>query len=142
MEKVLFFRHWKKEKAVTLIETVVALSLITIVSVAAVSVAIYSANSFRIASVKRFFNHELDSISEIYVAYDNESDFRKAFQLHTGKEISGYTNTIYYLDNSLSYLDDSQGSSFYISLSFEGTKLDMGSYSNSGTTLAQRSVTK
>lgn len=142
MEKVLHHGSWKKEKAVTLVETVVALSIITIVSIAAVSISIYSANSFRLASVKKFFNHEISSISEIYSAYNNEADFATAFELHTGKAISGYTDTTYYLDSSLNYVDSYEGSSFYLRLSFEGTTLSLSANSNSGTALASRSVTK
>ena len=79
----------------------------------------------------------------MYVTYDNESDFSNAFSLYTGKTISGYTNTVFYLNSSLNYLDTSEGSDFYISLSFEGTtELDISSFSNSGTALANRSVTR
>ena len=142
MEKVLHHGSWKKEKAVTLVETVVALSIITIVSIAAVSISIYSANSFRIASVKKFFNHEISSISEIYSAYDNEADFADAFELHTGRSIGGYTDTTYYLNSSLNYIDGSEGSSFYLRLTFEGATLSLSANSNSGTELVNRSVTR
>ena len=143
MGKILQLRAWQKEKGLTLVETVVSLSIILIITIAAVSISIYSTNSLRIASVKRFFNHEIDSICEMYVTYDNESDFSNAFLLYTGKTISGYTNTVFYLNSSLNYLDTSEGSDFYISLSFEGaTKLDISSFSNTGTALANRSVTR
>ena len=145
MVKILHTRTWKKEKAVTLVETIVSLSIILIVSIAAVSVSIYSANAFRLSNVKRFFNHEINTIAEMYVTYNDADKFYQAVGVHTGKAVinnGAYVDTIYYLNNSMSYLDDSNGSNFYISLAFDGNTLNLSSYSNSGTELAKRSVTR
>lgn len=144
MGQILHIRNWKKQKkALTLVETVVSLSIILIVSITTVSISIYSVNSFRIANTKRFFDHEIKNIVELYLSY-NEEQFVSAFNKYTKQSISGYTDTTYYLDSTLQYIESNEGSNFYISLDFEneGMSLDVSAYSNSGTKLSSRSVAK
>ena len=131
MGQILHIRNWKKQKkALTLVETVVSLSIILIVSITTVSISIYSVNSFRIANTKRFFDHEIKNIVELYLSY-NEEQFVSAFNKYTKQSISGYTDTTYYLDSTLQYIESNEGSNFYISLDFEneGMSLDVSAYS-------------
>ena len=144
MGQILHFGNWKKqEKALTLVETVVSLSIILTVSITVVSISIYSVNSFRISNVKRFFDHEIKNVSELYLTYD-ETQFISAFNKYTKQTITGFDDTTYYLNSSLEYIPTSEGSNFYLSLDFEdsGNSLTITATSTTGTQLATRSMTK
>ena len=85
MGQILHFGNWKKqEKALTLVETVVSLSIILIVSIVTVSISVFSVNSFRISNTKRFFDHEIKNIVELYLTY-NEEQFKTAFNKYTNQ---------------------------------------------------------
>ena len=144
MGQILHIRNWKEKKALTLVETVVSLSVILIVSIATVSISVYSVNSFRIANTKRFFDHEIKNIVELYLSYNSE-DFKTAFNEYTKQTLINYdTDPKYYLNSSLEYIDGEEGSNFYILLDFEngGLELTASAFSNTGTKLSSRSAAK
>ena len=72
MEKVLIHGNRKKE-GLTLVETVIALSIVVTVSLATVSIAVYSTNSLRSSANKGFFNHEIATFSDLYLSYEGAS---------------------------------------------------------------------
>ena len=146
MEKVFHFGAWKKsQKALTLVETVVSLTIIIIVAITTVSISVYSVNAFRVGNTKRFFEHEIKNIVELYQSY-NEEQFVLAFSKYTNQTITGYNDSTYYFNSSLEYIESEEGSNFYLFLDFgndgvNGT-LDAKAFSNTGTLLASRSVTR
>ena len=142
MGQILHFGNWKKqEKALTLVETVVSLSIILIVSIVTISISVFSVNSFRISNTKRFFDHEIKNIVELYLTY-NEEQFKTAFNKYTNQTITGYVDRTYYLNSVLEYIPSSEGSNFYINLDFETDSLTISAYSNTGTQLSSRSATR
>ena len=145
MEKVLQFRTRKKEKGLTLVETVVSLSVILIVSIASVSVSVYSLNAFRLSNTKRFFEHEIKNIVELYLNYYSPTDSTKfitAFEKYTGQEMSDCVDRTYYFNSRYQFIDTEEGSNFYLQLDFEDSALNASAFSNTGTKLASRSVIK
>ena len=143
MVKIFHHGNWKKEKGVTVLEVVISLSIITIVSVAAVSIAISTSNSFNTISVKRFFQREIDNIAEIYLSYESE-DFKTGFKDLTGKDITGSLDTTYsyYLDSTFNYIEDSSSYSYKLVLDFESTSLSISAYKQDDSLLRSRSVSK
>ena len=143
MVKIFHHGNWKKEKGVTVLEVVISLSIITIVSVAAVSIAISTSNSFNTISVKRFFQREIDNIAEIYLSYESE-DFKTGFKDLTGKDITGSLDTTYsyYLDSTFNYIEDSSSYSYKLVLDFEYPSLSISAYKQDDSLLRSRSVSK
>ena len=145
MGKNLIHGNWKKEKGLTLAEVIISLGLIVIISLAAVSVAIFSTSSLSNINVKRFLQHEVDNIAEIYLSYD-ASDFYTAFYDLTGKSVASY-NTTLYVDNTLQYVTSSDEYKYKIQLrsSNDGQRLTITSFKMNGSSqseITSRSVTK
>ena len=143
MVKIFHHGNWKKEKGVTVLEVVISLSIITIVSVAAVSIAISTSNSFNTISVKRFLQREIDNIAEIYLSYDSEG-FKTGFKDLTGKDITGFLDTTYsyYLDSTFNYIEDSSSYSYKLVLDFEYPSLSISAYKQDDSLLRSRSISK
>lgn len=144
MGKNLIHGNWKKEKGLTLAEVIISLGLIIIISLAGVSVAIFSTTSLANINVKRFFQHEVDNIAEMYLSYD-ASDFSTAFNDLTGKSIAGYYNTTLYVDNTLEYVTSSEEYRYKITLRFSDEKLTVSSFKVNGSSqseITSRSVAK
>lgn len=142
MGKILLNGNWrKKEKGITLIEILVALSIIILVSVAAVSIATYSATMFNTINVKRFFQREIDNIAELYLSYE-EADFSTAFNRLTGKTISNYNNSTstYYVNSSFQYVESVDEYAYKINLTFSGATLDIASVKSDNSPIRSRSV--
>lgn len=142
MGKILINGNWrKKEKGITLIEILVALSIIILVSVAAVSIATYSATMFNTINVKRFFQREIDNIAELYLSYEGE-DFSTAFYKLTGKTISNYNNSTstYYVNSSFQYVESVDEYAYKINLTFSGATLDIASVKSDNSPIRSRSV--
>ena len=131
--------RWKKEKGITLIEILVALSIIILVSVAAVSIATYSATMFNTINVKRFFQREIDNIAELYLSYE-EVDFSTAFNKLTGKTISGYTDSTYFVNSNFQYVESVDEYAYKINLTFSGATLDIASVKSDNSPIRSRSV--
>lgn len=141
MGKILYHGNRQKEKGLTVLETVIALSVIVIVSIAAVSIAISTSNSFNTISVKRFFQREIDNISEIYLTYD-ETNFSKGFKDLTGKEISGHTDSTYYLDATFNYVNDDENYTYKLVLDFDTSSLEVKATKADDSVIRSRSVSK
>lgn len=146
MGKILIHgNRWKKEKGLTLVETIVALSVFLIVSLSTVSIAVYSANSFKLVDIKYFFTKEIDTISNLYLSY-SESDFSLAFKQYTSQDIEGYTDTTYYLNNKYEYVSSSSYA-YRLTLTFTINEqslhvLNIKSYKSSGSGIYERTVSK
>ena len=83
----------------------------------------------------------MTTISEYYLYYDVD-DFKKAFHAYTGQTIDGFVDSTFYLDSSLKYLPNSENSEFYMVLDFNEDNLKITSFSNKGSNLGERSVSK
>ena len=141
MGKILFHGNRKKEKGLTLVETIVALSIFLLVSLSTVSLAVYTVNSFRMVDIKSFFIREIDTIAIFYLDFDEEEDFSDAFEYYTDQEINGYSNTTYYFNDRYEYVSiDSY--SYYMSLTFGENNLTISSFKSSGTSIYERKVNK
>ena len=139
MGKIFNLRNWKKEKGLTLAEIVIALAVIVIVSLATVSVSVYSANAFQSIEIKSFFSREIDTISTLYLNYD-ETGFSNAFNFYTGQSLSGYVDTLYYISSGFEYVDSSDYS-YTLSLDFSIDELHITSWKNYSI-IYERTVTK
>lgn len=146
MGKILLDGNWrKKEKGITLIEILVSLSIIILVSVAAVSIATYSATMFNTINVKRFFQREIDNIAELYLSYEGV-DFSTAFKELTGKTITvrtddgGFADSTYYINSSFQYVESVDEYAYKINLTFSGATLDIASTKSDNSPIRSRSV--
>ena len=143
MGKILYHgNRWKKEKGLTLTETVVSLAIIVIVAVAATSIAVFSSNSFKKSNLKQYFVQEIDSICNLYLSYESE-DFSKAINNSLGITISGFTDSIYYLNSNYEYLENENGHSYYLEFDFDtDISLTLSAYKKGGSLITSRSVNK
>ena len=142
MGKILYHGNRKKEKGLTLTETVVSLAIIIIVAVAAASIAVFSSNSFKKSGLKQHFVQEIDSILNLYLSYDS-IDFSKAMNNSFGITISGFTDSIYYLNTNYEYLENENGHSYYLVFDFEDTpSLSLSAYKKDNSLIYSRSVNK
>ena len=132
--------RWKKEKGLTLVETIVSLTIFLVVSLSTVSLAVYTVNSFKMVDIKAFFIREIDTIATFYLDY-NDTDFSSAFEYYTGQEINGYTNKTFYFNDKYEYIS-SNGYSYYMSLKFDSNKLTISSFKSSGKDIYERVVNK
>jgi len=98
--------RWKKEKGLTLVEMVVSLAIIVIVSVAAISIAVYSSNTQKRVAISRYFTVLIDNSLRLYETY-SDTDFEDAFEALTGQAIYYNTNRTYYLNLDYQYVEES-----------------------------------
>ena len=140
MVKIFNLRNWKKEKGLTLAEVVIAIAIIVIVSLATVSVSVYSSNVFRSIEIKDFFVREIDTISTLYLNYD-ETNFSNVFNFYTGQVVEGYTDVTYYVSSGFEYVDSSNYS-YSLSLDFSSGSLSISSLKKNGNVIYERTVTK
>lgn len=132
--------RWKKEKGLTLIETVIALSIITIVSLAVVSIIVYSSNALNDSRVKSFFSRETDSIASFYLSY-NSPTYLDAVESLTGNTITGANTDKVYYKADYTY-SNSSDYNYYISFNYDGDTLTLTSYEANSKVILRRSVTK
>ena len=118
MVKAFNHGNWEKEKGLTVVDTVVSLTVITIISIAALSLAIFAANSRKKAGISRYFANLADESMKLYQAYSG-SDFQDAFEILTGAEIVYNTDTTYYLNTSYDYVDSSAEYSYKVIYDFD-----------------------
>lgn len=128
----------KKKKGLTLIETVIALSITAIVSLAVVSLTIYATNGLYLQRAKSFFIYETENISTLYLA-NNESNYVTSFNHLTGLETTEYTNTRLYYHNDFTYSNDTDYS-YYLDIEFSESGLSFKSYTNKDALVYERSV--
>lgn len=142
MESILKHGNRKKEKGLTLIETVIALGVISIVSVSAFSIAVFSTNQISTSRIKNFFNNETKNFADLYLAYDKET-FLSSINDLTGYNFTDYENGKIYYNLSLEYIPENNSSfAYYVDLSFDGYVLNIKACNNKNVSYIERSVTK
>jgi len=130
----------KKEKGLTLVETVIALGIIIIVSTSVVSIMIFSTNSLSKNRITNFFSHETNSFATFYLSY-NDSDYYKAVKAMTNTDIDGTNNEKVYYAADYSYSDDSDYS-YYVNFAYDGDTLTLTSYDKNDENVFTRSVSR
>ena len=140
MESIINKRNWKKEKGLTLIETVIALSITTIISVAVVSLSIYASNALYLQRAKDFFIRETSNIASIYVNYDEES-YKVAIKDLLNKDVDGYENMTIYYNESFDYATESDYA-YYLNVNYSTESLDLISYNAKNSAIYSRSVAR
>ena len=142
MGKVLFHGNRKKEKGITLVETIIAIGVIVIVSLATVSIAVYSSTVLSNTRVKEFFARETNTLADFYLTY-NEENFPKAVSAYTGRTITGYTDTTFYYDGAFRVSTEAN-KSFYLVLDFETSAetLSMNVFKANGSKILSKEVAK
>lgn len=146
MGKILHNGNWKKEKGMTLVEVIVSLSIILIISAAAVSVAVFTSNSLGTSQSKRFFKNEIENIASIYIEYYEETDesiFLDKFEDYLGKDISSLDeHSIIYYSSSYEVLDNSEDYGYRLNLDFSTNRLDLSSFSSGDKLIYSKEVIK
>lgn len=148
MEKVLHNGNWKKEKGLTLIEAVVALAIITLVSISSASIAVFAVNSIATLRVKSYFSRETTSIANLFMVYDSNT-YESALHDLTGYSFSEpdtYENITLKYDSDGKFIS-SEEYTYKITLSYdkvdENYRLIMGGYRKNDTSpIFDRSVIK
>lgn len=106
----------KKTKGVTIVEVIVAMSLVIILSLFAFSTVNWSLTVGRKEILKNFFNVESENYLSAY--YSGNSNYQNAMYLLTGGSYSyGEDATIYY-SKDLNIVEE-QNASYYINLDFD-----------------------
>lgn len=140
MVQVLQYQHWKKEKGLTVMEIIVSLTILVIVSLAVLSVALYSFNVQTKANVRQRFSHMVNDVVMMYQTYEND-DFELAFNKYTGQTITYGTDTIFYFDESFNYHEE-EGSQYYLNCDFESDSFHISACYIDNTVIHERSVAK
>ena len=132
----------------TLVEVIVSLSIILIISAAAVSVAIFTSNSLGTSQTKRFFKNEIENIASIYTEFYDDSDdstFTARFKSYLGKDlqtIDEHPNQTFYYSGSYTLLDSSEDYEYRLKLEFSTNKLTLSSFSSGDKAIYSKEVTK
>lgn len=143
MGKILNHGNWKKERGFTLVEIVITIAVISIVSIATVSLAVYSTNSLVRSRERSFFSRETYNYSQLYLSY-NERDFYNAVNVTTGSsESNTYHNFMIGYDHEYKYVALAD-KSYYVSFEFsnENKTLTMNAYNSKDVSIYSRSVSK
>ena len=139
MAKVLNHGN-RKEKGLTLVEVVIALGIVVTVSLATVSIVVYSSSSLQSSARKSFFQHEIDTFADLYLSYDGEN-YQNAMRTYTGETVSTETDHTFYYDAAYRYSEASTAA-YYTVLDFEGNNLHLSAYKIDGTTILKKDITK
>ena len=137
MAKVLNHGN-RKEKGLTLIEVVIALSVIVTVSLATVSIVVFSSTSLEATARKNFFQHEINTFADLYLSYEGEN-YKTAMNRYTGADVVDGTDHTFYYDASYHYAVEAS-SAYYAVLDFEEGTLRLGAYKKDGTPILTRDV--
>lgn len=142
MVKIFNNGNWKKKSGLTLVETVISLSVIVIVSVATVSIAVFSANSFKRSDTMQYFVHEIDSMIKLYLSYD-ETDFIRAINSSYHININGYEDTNFCMNNKYEFLTSDSNYSYNLVFDFDSDiSLTISSFYENGNLIYERSANK
>lgn len=144
MGKVLLNGNWKKEKGMTLVEVIVSLSIILIISAAAVSVAIFTSNSLGSAETKRFFKNEIENIAKLYEEFDL-AQFKTSFAAYLGKTLGDTTENptqYFYYSSAREIQDTSENYGYKLCLEFAADKLSLSSFDSGDKAIYAKEVTK
>lgn len=141
MESILYHgNRRKKEKGLTLIETIVALGIIVLISTAVSSIIILSSNALYDTREKSHFVRETSSFASFYLTYD-ETHFATAVNHVTGLSLEGYDDTTIYYASDYSYSDNTDYK-YTLLLDFDENTLTMTVNHQNGEQLYTRSVSK
>ena len=130
----------RKEKGLTLVETIISLAIITTITLATVSIIFYSTNALRNSSVKAFFTHEANACSEIYISYRGDAPaYKKAMLQYSGYTVNlGEDHTFYY-DGKFAYTSV-DAHAYSMLLDFDTDQLQITVSDNKGGTVFTREV--
>lgn len=106
MGQILYHGNRKKEKGLSLIEVVISLAVIVIVSIAMVSIAIYSSNAQQKVNEGRFFRQHIDNSLHLYQQY-SESDFNNAFYMVNNETIEYNVDKTFYFNDEYEFTSSS-----------------------------------
>ena len=137
------FNHgtwWKKEKGLTIVEIIVSLAVIVIVSLAVVSVALFSTKTQANTHVKQYFSRMVNDIAMMYESYEDEK-FELAFNNYTGQTIEYGVDIVYYFNSSFQYQEES-GSAYSLRCDFDVDTLKVTASYSDNTLIHERSVSK
>ena len=141
MGKIINHGNWKKEKGITLIETVVSLTIVIIISLACFSLVIFAANSRKKASVNRFFSNLTHQCLKLYTTYTDGSEFEDGFSILTNQTIEYGVDTTFYLNETYHYVT-SESYKYSIIFDFEDDSLKITSLYSNGDKILVRSAAK
>ena len=132
----------KKEKGLTLVETIVSLTVITIISIGALSLAIFATNSRKRLGISRYFSNLEDQCLKLYQAYKDEQ-FEDAFNVLTGESITYNTDKTLYYTQGYETTSDSNYK-YYVDFDFnyETKSLTISAYYNDGELIVERSTSR
>ena len=140
MGKILHVRNWKKEKGISLVELVISLTIIVIISIAGVSIAVYSSNSFKNNELKRHFVSELTSLSILYI---NSANYVSAVNSFYGDSVlSDEIDTDVYFDANYKVIHSTSDFVYRLYFDFETDKLTLSSYTQSDKLIYSKEVSK
>ena len=145
MGKILHVRNWKKEKGISLVELVISLTIIVIISIAGVSIAVYSSNSFKNNELKRHFVSELTSLSILYINSTNfvSTNFVGAVNSFYGDSVlSDEIDTDVYFDVNYKVIHSTSEFAYRLYFDFETDKLTLSSYTQSDKLIYSKEVSK
>ncbi len=131
---------WKKEKGLTIAEVIVSLAVIVIVSLAVVSVALFSTQTQANTRVKQRFSRIVSDIAMLYETYEDD-DFEFAFNNYSGQTIVYGVDKTFYYDASFNYQSQS-GSSYYLVCDFGTNTLKVTASYSDNNVIFERSVSK
>ena len=140
----------QKEKGITLLETIIALGIIVIVSLAAVTINVSASSAMNNNRIKSFFVREMNTIAKLYSTYWTETEnahknFRDAIEDYTGRTLTvtdgQVDNAEFYYSNTFETSSSSE-KSFYLVLDFktESNVLKMTSYRADDSELFKKEV--
>ena len=140
MAKVLLNGNRKKEKGLTLIETVISLAVIVIVSITAVSVSVYTNNIQKSVEVERYFTVLVDQSLSLYEEY-SDSAFETAFNKLTKQTISYGNDHTFYLNLDFSYCEEAY-SAYSVKYDFSASSLKVLAMYDGGEVIVEGSTSK
>ncbi len=115
----------KKNKGFSIAEVIVAMALVVIMSVVALSTVNWSFGAGRKEILKNFFN--IESRNYISAYYSGASNFQDAMNLLTdGTYVYGTDATIYYSNNLT--ITDAENANYYVNLDFETESFSVKCY--------------
>jgi len=130
----------KKEKGLTIIEAVVALGIIVILSISAISVAVYTNNIQKRVAMTRYFTVLIDNSISLYLAYEGE-DFQLAFNKLTNQSLTYNVDHTFYFDKDLNFTNEAS-SLYSAKYDFSANSLSIKALYDDGDVIYERSVTK
>ena len=131
----------RKKKGLTLVETLISLSVIVIVSLATVSIVVYSTNAISSARRKSFFAHETNTLANLYLTYnDTPEDFTKAVRQYSGQDVVFGTDYTFFYSEEFSYVEEAK-QSYSLLLDFDVSSLLMSARNAKGEEFLSMEVT-